>query len=787
MICPFHVFKGHSHRRPATILVSGILAAAACLAQNSPSVFSTSPSSVVAGSPAFTLFVNGANFVTGAFTTWNGVPLQTSVASSVQVTALVPSNLIAAPGFATIVVINPGGIASNSVGFTITTAEITISTTSLPGGTVGTAYSATLAATGGTPPYTWSATSALPPGLSLSSSGSISGTPTTAGNYNVTIRVADTKQVLATQSFALTIAGAAFSITTSSPLTAGTIGQPYSQTLTAAGGQAPYSWTLGTGAPPGLTIAAATGVLSGTPTSAGTFSFAVQVTDANHLSATQNFSLTINPAPLTITTVPPLFNGTVGTPYSQTFSASGGAPPYQWAIVAGDAGGLTLDASSGTLQGTPQNAGTFNFTVQVSDTRSAKVSQAFSVTVTAPALTIVTGASLPDGTVGVAYSQQFSVVGGVPPYTWTLASGNVPGLTFDASHATLSGTPTTPGSFSFTLQAHDSGGLSTSRAFTLTIGPAQLTIASPTQLPDGTLGAAYSYQMTAAGGVPPYTWSANGLPDGLNINSVTGIISGTVNAVGPAPFAVRVIDSARASATNQFRINVALPHVPNVTISGLPASVGPAQQFTLSISLDSTFPVAITGQAILSFSPEVGGGDNTIQFSSGGTTASFSIPAGSTAASSTLAIQTGTVAGTISVSLRLSAGGQDVTPSPAPTVTTHLDQAAPVIRSTSVSRSSTGISIQITGFSTAREVTQATFTFTAAAGQSLQPGASQITVSLDTLFGSWFQNPANNDYGSQFVLTQPFSVQGDPTAVLPQSVTLTNRKGTVTASLSQSQ
>ena len=89
------------------------------------------------------------------------------------------------------------------------------------------------------------------------------------------------------------------------------------------------------------------------------------------------------------------------------------------------------------------------------------------------------------------------------------------------------------------------------------------------------------------------------------------------------------------------------------------------------------------------------------------------------------------------------------------------------------------------GEQSAREVTQASFTFSAATGQTLQPAASQIAVAVDTLFGSWFQNTANNAYGSQFVFTQPFSVQGDVNAVTPQTVTLTNRRGTVTAPITQ--
>jgi len=148
-----------------------------------------------------------------------------------------------------------------------------------------------------------------------------------------------------------------------------------------------------------------------------------------------------------------------------------------------------------------------------------------------------------------------------------------------------------------------------------------------------------------------------------------------------------------------------------------------------------------------------------------------------------LALQTGTVAGQLSVSLRLQAGGHDVTPSPAPVLSAHIDQAAPVVQSATVTRTTNGFSIQIAGYSTSREITQAIFTFGAASGQMLQN--SQITVPVDTIFGKWYQDPATTAYGSQFVFAQPFTIQGDASAVTPQSVTLVNRKGTVTAQLGQ--
>ena len=573
-------------------------------------------------------------------------------------------------------------------------------------------------------------------------------------------------------------------INTTSPLPAATVGQSYTLTFTASGGSQPYSWTAPQGLPAGLTLAKTTGILSGQPVSAGIFDqLSIQVTDSAQHVATGIFSLTINPAPLTITTTSPLFTGIVGTQYSQSFTASGGVPPYSWSIRSGSTGDLKLVGNA--LQGTPQTAGTLSFTIQVTDNAGAQVSQAFTITINPPSLSITTSSSLPNGAVGASYSQKFGAVGGTPPYTWSLSGDSIPGLTFSTSQVTLSGVPTTAGTYNFTLQAADSGGLTATRSFSLVIAPATLTITSATQLPDANLGAPYSYHMAASGGVPPYTWSANGLPAGLSLDAGSGLISGVINAAGALSFTVRVIDSTQASALNLFHLNVSLPVLPSVTIGGLPNNANPAQQFGLQISLGAAFPVALSGQAILSFSPDTGAGDGTIQFATGGTTVNFTVAAGSTAAVSTgtLALQTGTVAGTITVSLRLQAGGVDITPSPAPTATTHIAGAAPVIQSAQVVRNSGGFNIVVIGFATTREVTQATYNFTAAAGQTLQ--VSQVTVPVDTLFATWYQNAQNTAYGSQFLLTQPFSIQGDATAVIPQSVTLTNRVGSVTANITQ--
>jgi hypothetical protein len=656
----------------------------------------------------------------------------------------------------------------------------------LPNGAVGIQY-AQICVTGGAQPYTPSITGPIPPGLVINSVGVISGTPTIGGSYSFTLRIVDANNTSASKALSIVITGPGptpLTVTTTT-LPSGTVGQAYSHSLAATGGTPPYQWTAGTGFPSFLAVDAATGKVSGTPTSGGTFSFSVQVTDSVKASTTATVTLTIINPPITITTIAPIFNGTVGVPYVQTFRAAGGTLPYSWKVISGDPGGLILNASTGDLQGTPQTAGTFNFTVQATDQSGASASQSFSLTISSPTLTITVGASLPAGTVGVAYSQKLPVVanGGTPPYTWSLIAGAVPGLTFDPSGPTISGTPSTAGTLTFTIQATDSTNLTATRPLTLVVNPAGLSITTPRQLPDGKLNQPYTQSIAASGGVPPYRWATSGLPAGLSINSTTGQISGTPTAAGNFGIAITVSDSVLANYSDRFTLAVNLPPGPGVTISGLPNTAAPAQQYTLQLQTDSAYPAPINGQAILSFSPDTGPADRTIQFSTGGTTASFDIPTGSTTASAPLAIQTGTVSGTITISLRLEAGGIDITPSPAPTITAQVVRAAPVIRSVQVNRNGNTINIVVTGFSTAREVTQARFAFSAASGQTLAPSASSITVDTNSLFGNWFLDPNNSQFGSIFVFTQPFTIQGDATSVIPVTVTLTNRVGSVDANI----
>ena len=574
-------------------------------------------------------------------------------------------------------------------------------------------------------------------------------------------------------------------------LCAATVGTPYAYTITAQGA-APFTWSINSaaGSPPAWATLTASGAsagnFSGTPTVAGSFSFTVVAVDNTGASASAQFLLTVNAASLAITTVTPLFAGTVGVAYSQTFQATGGTQPYTWSITSGSAGPLTLNSSSGALTGAPTAQGALNFTVQVKDASSPPqtASGPFSITVDYPPLVISTS-SLPSASIGVPYSQPLSASGGLAPYAWSIASGAVPGLSMNPSTGVLSGTPSAAGTYSLKIQVTDAASNpphNASRTFSFTVSAAALTITTQSPLTGGTAGAAYSQSLSALGGAPPYSWSATGLPSGLNIDPNSGTISGTPLAAGTFQVPVTVADGNRNTMVQLFSITLALPPTPNISLTGIPGSAGLASQVQgILVTISQPYSGDITGQLSLAFSPsQQGANDATIQFSTGGATANFTIPAGQTSVATPLAFQTGTLPGTITVSLpQVTAFTVNVTPSSPPSEDVTIPTSAPVITTAQVSVSGQSISVQVVGYTPTREATQAVFTFSASGNSQLQ--TSQFTVQTGSAFSSWFGSSnasSANQYGSLFTYTQVFNVTGDPTALTLQSVSLTNQQGT---------
>ena len=313
---------------------------------------------------------------------------------------------------------SPVQTKSVTLSLVVAPLALSITTTSLPGGTSGSSYSNLLQATGGTAPYAWTISSgSLPAGLTLgSTTGLISGTPTATGTSSFTVKVTDSGSPALTKTAKLSIAVAAaapatLTVSTSS-LPGATKGTTYSTSLQAGGGTTPYAWSVTAGSlPAGLTLTSATGVISGTPTATGTSSFTATVTDAGSPAQTQSVPLSIavtSTAPPTLTMNDTLASGSVGTAYSNPMTASGGTPSYTWSITAGSLpAGLTLAATTGIISGTPTATGTSNFTATVTDSGSPAQTQSAATSIVIAAAAAAPGPGTtwfirPDG--GTRYS-----------------------------------------------------------------------------------------------------------------------------------------------------------------------------------------------------------------------------------------------------------------------------------------------------------------------------------------------------------------------------------------------
>jgi putative Ig domain-containing protein len=692
----------------------------------------------------------------------------------------------AAGSFPFTVTAKDGTGANASLPLTLTVNAVpSISTATLSPGEVGVAFSQSLQVAGGTAPFTWTLTTAPPPapGLALGATGGITGIPTSAGNFTFNVQVTDALGVTGAGGVSVQIIPAP-SVSTAS-LSQGEVGVAYTQTLMVSGGAAPYTWSVASGSLPAwLTLNTSTGTLSAAQPQAGSFSFSVQVTDsASVTSPTQALTLTVIAAP-TITPAA-LPNGEATAPYPQnaqtTLAATGGAgPPYTWAVTAGSLpAGLSLNPTTGAITGTPTTAGPFpavaNFTVTVTDSGGGTASLAFTITVTAGPS--INPTALPQGEVTSPYSQTLSASGGAgPPYTWAVKSGSLSGLTLSAG-GVLSGTPTSTGTLNFMVQVTDSAGGKGTLAFTLTIIAAP-TITSPAALPQGTLGQTYpSLALAAIGGSQPYTWSVSGgsLATGLSL-SAAGTITGTPTKAGAFNFTVQVKDSSETTATQAFTISIVPPTVPQVNVAGLLSTSPAGQQIPFSLSLASPYPLDIAGQITMSFQPDAIAPvvDPAMGFSSGGLTASYTIPANSTSAVP-IALQTGTVSGTITLTFTLSAGGTQL---PGFQSTITIPRSVPIIPSGNVKlvRTSAGFEIHVLAFSPARDLTEADLAFTAAPGATLQTTA--LTENLASVATAWYQSEGSAQYGSLLMLVLPITAsQGSVDAVGSVSVVLKNAQG----------